>query len=191
MLRAVPGATVVAADHSGRVQALFDEAANITPIAGIRLTTGPNPQRLAPYAFTLLADVEGAVGDDIGSGRFVILHDPQGQPGWSGTWRVIVYARADVDEDMATDPLLSDVAWSWLTEAWQAWSISPSDTTGTVTCNQSRPYGDVGDRLPSADVELRCSWTPQIDANGLVNLNANVHAWLQMLAAATQGMRGH
>lgn len=183
-LRAVPSAAEPAPDHAGRVDALFRLAEAVTPPAGIRVTPGPTPQRLAPFACTLLADATDSDGESLGSGRLVLLHDPNGHPGWGGTWRVVVYTRADVDEHMASDPLLPEVAWSWFGEAWHAWSVSPAETSATVTCNQSRPFGDVGDRVPTADVEVRCSWTPPVDGRGLIDVEANVRAWLQVMAVS-------
>ncbi|MEO8829505.1 DUF3000 family protein, partial [Lapillicoccus sp.] len=44
----------------------------------VRLTEVPAPQRIAPYAVALTADVlTSASGDEeLASGRFVLLHDP-------------------------------------------------------------------------------------------------------------------
>ena len=44
----------------------------------IRLTEVPAPQRIAPYAVALTADVVDPrdTDDDLASGRFVLLHDP-------------------------------------------------------------------------------------------------------------------
>ena len=45
----------------------------------------PAPQRIAPHAFALSADV--TVDDtDIGTGRIILLHDPDGNEAWSGTF---------------------------------------------------------------------------------------------------------
>lgn len=183
-LRVVPSAQPVAADHAADVEEIFDRAVAVSPPTAISISVGPSPQRLAPYALTLLADVVD--GDDtIGSGRFVLLHDPAGHPGWRGTWRVVCYLRADVEEHMASDPLLPEVAWSWMTEAWQLHTVAMAEESGTVTCNQSRPFGDIGDRIPTADIEVRVSWTPRADDNGLIDVEANVQAWLHVMAAAT------
>ena len=37
--------------------------------------------------------------------------------GWAGSLRVIAYIHADLDPDIAEDPLLGQVGWTWLTEA--------------------------------------------------------------------------
>ena len=85
----------------------------------IRLTEVPAPQRIAPYAVALTAEVVGA-GDDedeLASGRFVLLHDPAGPEPWDGALRAVTFARAELEPELATDPMLGAVGWSWLTDA--------------------------------------------------------------------------
>ena len=66
----------------------------------------PAPQRIAPFAAAIAADV--VVNEaEIGSGRLVLLHDPAGNAAWQGTFRCVSFARADVDPEMVTDPLLA------------------------------------------------------------------------------------
>src|SRR5687768_5003561 len=82
----------------------------------------PAPQRIAPYASAISADVyvgEGA-GTEMGTGRIILLHDPAGNDAWDGVFRCVAYARAEIDVELITDPLLADVGWSWLTEALDA-----------------------------------------------------------------------
>ena len=76
----------------------------------------PAPRTLAPYASAMAATV--LVDDEeIASGRLVLLYDPAGQTGWAGSLRVIAYIHADLDPDIAEDPLIGQVGWTWLTEA--------------------------------------------------------------------------
>ena len=53
----------------------------------------PPPRRLAPFATAVAAAVgseaDTEADDEIGSGRFVLLYDPAGQPGWDGRYRII------------------------------------------------------------------------------------------------------
>src|SRR6476661_10002034 len=65
----------------------------------------PAPQRIAPHASALSADVT-VDGVDVGTGRIILLHDPAGNDAWSGTFRCVAYARAEVDLDLITDPML-------------------------------------------------------------------------------------
>ena len=83
----------------------------------------PAPQRIAPFASALSADVT-VDGDDVGTGRIVLLHDPAGNDAWEGTFRCVAYARAEIDPEMGIDPLLAEVGCTWLTEALAAHDAS-------------------------------------------------------------------
>src|SRR5688500_17151880 len=74
------------------------------------------PTRLAPYSFALSAEVTRD-DVDLADGRFIVLHDPDGNEAWDGTMRIVAFVSADVDDDMAADPLLAQVGWSWLLDA--------------------------------------------------------------------------
>jgi hypothetical protein len=152
----------------------------------IRLTEAPAPQRLAPFAVALTADVaSGRHGDsrddEIATGRFVVLHDPAGQDSWQGCTRVVAYVRAELEPELAADPFLAAVAWTWLTEALGK-RLPPQGFRalgGTVTRVSSESYGTMATRPPIAHVELRVSWTPDDD-----DLAPHLEAWGDVLAAA-------
>ena len=81
------------------------------------------PQRLAPYAYALEAAVVDGE-EDLADGRLVLLHDPAGHDAWQGTFRLVTLVRAELEPEMAADPLLPEVCWSWLTGALQARGLS-------------------------------------------------------------------
>lgn len=120
------------------------------------------PQRIAPYSTAISADV--VVGDaEVGTGRLVLLHDPAGNPAWQGTFRLVGFARASVDLEMVTDPLLAEVGWSWLIDALTDHHADYAEPSGTVTAVSSRSFGVMaghGEDVNHADVEIRASWTP-------------------------------
>lgn len=85
------------------------------------------PQRLAPYSYALGAEVkrdeaemlpERFNGDAFG--RLILLHNPEGADAWDGTMRLVAYIQADLDSHEAVDPLLPEVAWSWLVDALES-----------------------------------------------------------------------
>lgn len=136
----------------------------------------PAPQRLAPFAVALTADV--VVDDEeLASGRFVLLHDPEGVEEWQGTYRIVSYVRAELDPEAAIDPMVQDVAWSWLTEALE--NVEVVTLGGTVTKNSSESFGTMLDRPVEGNVEIRASWTPLSD-----DLTAHLQAWAQALETA-------
>ena len=117
------------------------------------------PQRLAPWAFALAAEVTGPAGE-MASGRLVLLHDPESEQAWDGVLRLVAYARAELDPDIADDPLLNEVGWSWLTEALEESGADYRALGGTVTHTSSARFGDISGPARSDDIELRASWTP-------------------------------
>jgi hypothetical protein len=138
----------------------------------------PAPQRIAPFAAAVTADVLVA-GEEVGSGRLVLLHDPAGNAAWQGTFRCVTFARADVDPEMVADPLLTHVGWSWLTDALQAQGAAYAAPSGTVTSVASESFGSMADEPPRAEVEVRASWTAQLaDGSGL---SAHLGAWAELL----------
>ena len=138
----------------------------------------PAPQRIAPWSAAITADV--LVGDDeIGNGRLVLLHDPAGNDAWQGTFRCVTFARADVDPEMVTDPLLASVGWSWLLDALEAHGATYTAPSGTVTSVASESFGGMADHDPRAEVEVRASWTPVLDGGD--GLAAHLAAWAELL----------
>ena len=124
------------------------------------------PQRLAPYSYALGAEVkhpeteiipERSEGDAFG--RLILLHDPDGAEAWDGTMRLVAYIQADLDSTEAVDPLLPEVAWSWLVDALDARAEHVTALGGTVTATTSVRYGDISGPPRAHQLEMRASWT--------------------------------
>lgn len=137
----------------------------------------PAPQRIAPHASALSADVT-VEGEDVGSGRIVLLHDPAGNDAWDGTFRCVAYIRAEIDPELVTDPMLAGVGWSWLTEALEAHDAGYHAPSGSVTCVSSESFGGMAEEPATAQLEIRASWTPDGD------LTSHVEAWGELLCTA-------
>jgi hypothetical protein len=137
----------------------------------------PAPQRIAPFSSALAADVT-VDGEEVGGGRLVLLHDPAGNDAWEGTFRCVAYARADIDPEQVTDPMLAGVGWSWLTEALEAHAAEYLAPSGTVTCVASESFGGLSPEGATAQIEIRASWTPVGD------VSAHVEAWGEVMCAA-------
>ena len=138
----------------------------------------PAPAKIAPFAVAISAEVE-LNEEELGSGRLVLLHDPAGSASWDGDFRCVTYARADVDPEMVTDPLLTEVGWSWLIDALDRNQAEYGSPSGTVTAVSSRSFGGIADDLPRAEVELRASWTPVV--NSAADVVRNLQAWSELL----------
>lgn len=150
-------------------------AASLRP--EIQLDETPAPRRLAPHAVAMTADVVVAGDEELATGRFVLLHDPDAPDAWDGTFRVVTLVQADIEPEAAADPLLPAVGWSWLTDALDAWRAPYGNASGTVTRLAEESFGL--DRPPTAKVEIRVSWTPRD-----TEIGRHLNAWADLLCQA-------
>ncbi|HEX5496651.1 MAG TPA: DUF3000 domain-containing protein [Mycobacteriales bacterium] len=135
------------------------------------------PRKLAPWSFALGARVSQG-GEEVASGRLILLHDPAGYEAWAGTLRLVTFASAELDGEMARDPLLPEVGWSWLLDALAEHGADYASAGGTVTLIASTRFGDLAGRPTTTDLELRGSWTPRGD------VGPHFRAWVVMLCSA-------
>ena len=148
----------------------------------------PAPKRLAPRAVALAATAFRD-GEEAGEGKLMLLYDPAGQDGWTGTFRIVIQVQADVEEEMAADPLLGEVGWSWLTDALDLHAPGYAAPSGTVTRVITEGYGAKSDDLPATGFELRASWCPADDGDDdgdelEAEIGGAVAAWCELLASA-------
>jgi Protein of unknown function (DUF3000) len=169
--------TLVPAEFEQAVRSLV--AADLRP--EVRVEEIRAPQRLAPWAHALGLEIvhNRAV---VATGRLILLHDPDGHEAWQGRFRLVGYASVDLEAELAADPLLPEVAWSWLADALEQHSAQHTAAGGTVTQTTSTrfgdPAGDPADRS-SSELELRVSWTPRGP-----DLAGHLRAWSDLLCAA-------
>jgi hypothetical protein len=168
----------------------FREAVAAMNAAEVRseIELGPirPPQRLAPYSYALGAEVRRPEGDIVPEvsdgdafGRLILLHDPDGAEAWDGTMRLVAFIQADLDPAEAVDPLLPEVAWSWLLEALESRSEHVTALGGTVTATTSVRYGDISGPPRAHQLEIRASWTATTLALGI-----HVEAFCEVLEHA-------
>ncbi|PZR53836.1 DUF3000 domain-containing protein [Xylanimonas oleitrophica] len=144
----------------------------------VRLQEVPGPTRIAPFTAALEGEVTSA-GDEVATGRFVVLHDPAGQDAWQGDFRVVTLVRATLEAEMAADPLLADVAWSWVTETIEAAGAQVLALGGTVTRVLSSSFGALEGTPDAVDLEIRASWTPTDTA-----LGTHLTLWTDLMSTA-------
>lgn len=135
------------------------------------------PRRLAPYAFALSATVLRA-GDDLATGRLILLYDPAGHQAWEGKLRLVTYVTAELEMELAGDPLLPSVGWAWLTDALHGHDAHYRALGGTVTQTVSTRFGELAGSPAAGDVEIRASWTPCDE-----DLRPHLLAWCGLLAS--------
>lgn len=133
----------------------------------------PAPQKLAPYAYAVTAETS----DESATARLVLLHDPAGQEGWGGNFRCVTFVRAEVDHEMASDPMVANVGWSWLIESLAKFECGYLQPSGTVTRVASASFGTLDERGDDSELEVRASWTP----TNPERMADHVRAWLELL----------
>lgn len=150
----------------------------------------PAPASLAPDAIAFAGDVrpgDEGLDSEYATGRFVLLHDASEPEQWNGPWRIVCFAQAPLEPEIGTDPLLADVAWSWLVDALTSRGAVFHAASGTATKTLSKGFGTLRDEGDGAQIELRASWTPSGD------LAAHLGAWAElvcMLAGLPPGSEG-
>jgi hypothetical protein len=143
----------------------------------------PAPQRLAPHSIALAVEAVDADDEELAVGRFIVLHDPEGQDTWDGEFRVVSFVRAPIESDVVTDDLFDEVAWSWLTDALTDAGAQFHNTSGTVTRTVSRSFAGLEDRSTETDLEIRASWSPDTE-----DLSLHLKAWLALVEKSS-GLR--
>lgn len=148
-------------------------AARLRPEVSIDET--PGPSRLATHTAAFLADVV-VDGEELATGRLVVLHEPAGHDAWQGNFRLVTYVRAALEPEMVADPMLPNVGWTWLIESLDGRGAEYVAPSGTVTRVASECFGSMADEAPTAEIEVRASWTALDE-----DLGVHVEAWGDLL----------
>lgn len=157
-------------------QSALDSLQNPSLRREFTLEEVPSPQRLAPNSIALAVEAVDSDDEELAVGRFIVLHDPEGQDTWDGTFRVVSFVRAPIESDVVTDDLFDEVAWSWLTDALTDAGAQFHNVSGTVTRTVSRSFAGLEDRSTETDLEIRASWSPDTE-----DLSQHMHAWLALV----------
>jgi len=169
------------AEFSDTWSAALESIKAAKPRAEVSITTTPAPGDLAPYSIAFAADVHPAdhgVDTGLGQGRFIALHDESEPEPWQGPFRVVCYAQAPLELEIGSDPLLPEVAWSWLMDALETRGATFHAPSGTATTVLSKGFGALADQGDGAQIELRASWSPDD-----VELGVHLEAWGDFLCA--------
>ncbi len=150
----------------------------------------PAPSGIAPASFALAGDVRPEPGEHesaFGTGRFLLLHDASEPEPWDSPWRIVCFAQAPLDAEIGADPLVADVAWSWLVDALHTRGAGYHAASGTATKTLSKGFGSLAAEGDGAQIELRASWSPEGE------IERHVEAWAElvcMLAGLPPGSEG-
>ncbi|MFC7430265.1 MULTISPECIES: DUF3000 domain-containing protein [unclassified Agrococcus] len=141
----------------------------------------PAPGRIAPWSYAVAADVgspEHGRDSERGTGRFILMHDPEEPESWGGSFRVVTFTQATQDLDIAPDPMLPEVTWSWLLESLDQRDAGYHAASGTATRVLSTGFGELAEQGEGAQLELRASWTPTGH-----DIDRHLAAWCDLVCA--------
>ena len=174
--------------HQSGDDAAFEAAAEQLRAARLRTELQvreiPAPERIAPRSIAFAAGVTHgsahpaeAEGDSpYGAGRLILMHDPESVDDWGAPFRIVCFAQAPLEMEIGVDPIIADVAWSWLIDALESRGAEYSYASGTATKTLSTGFGTLESQGDAAQIEIRASWTPQGGDFG-----AHAEAWGELL----------
>lgn len=169
-------------DSTGAIPDLFARAIASAEEAEFRteleVSTIRSPEGIAPFSKAWSATVTPQARDegDQGTSRLVLLYDPSTPDAWSGAWRIVCFAKAPLDQQMSEDPLLPDVAWSWLTDALTSHGARFDRAAGTASTITSTGLGEMASEVKGAEIELRASWSPLTE-----DIRDHLEAWAEFV----------
>jgi hypothetical protein len=150
-------------DASAEFIAAVEAIRNAEVREEIHLKQIEEPDKLATHAIAFSAHIieDLATPADAGTGRFVLLWEPEMQESWGSRFRVVCFAKSPLETNIGADELGSDIAWAWLTDALSNRQAEYSNAAGTATRIISSGYGSLATQADHAELEVRASWSPK------------------------------
>jgi hypothetical protein len=136
------------------------------------------PTGLAPGSLAFSANVVAGSGHlDRGTGRLIILDDPEEPVAWGGRTRAIVFAQSPLEVDLGRDEMYSAATWAMLLDELRDASASHTHSAGTVTRVVSTGFGELESQGRGTQIEVRASWSPTS-----WDVRPHVEAWARFVA---------
>ena len=168
----------VSPDVSPEFQAAVDALRSAEMREEIHLKQIEEPAKLATHAIAFSAHIieELATPADAGTGRFVLLWEPEMQEQWGSRFRVVCFAKSPLETNIGADELGSDIAWAWLTDSLSNRHAEYGNAAGTATRIISSGYGSLATQADHAELEVRASWSPKS-----YEVGSHLEAWQDMV----------
>lgn len=161
-------------------QAAVEELKTANLRAELEFEQIPAPGKLATDSIAFAVNVKEDYkheNADLGTGRFVLLHEPATQEQWASNFRIVTFSKSPLESNIGADEDASDLAWSWLLEALANRCAEYENIAGTSTRIISTGHGSLEGQAPHAEFELRASWSP----NGAYA--THLEAWQDLVCA--------
>ena len=168
----------VSPDVAPEFQAAVDALRSAEIREEIHLKQIEEPEKLATHAIAFSAHIieELATPADAGTGRFVLLWEPDMQEQWGSRFRVVCFAKSPLETNIGADELGSDIAWAWLTDSLSNRQAEYGNAAGTATRIISSGYGSLATQADHAELEVRASWSPKS-----YEVGSHLEAWQDMV----------
>ncbi|WP_051197251.1 DUF3000 family protein [Jonesia quinghaiensis] len=144
---------------------------------------------VAPFSAALSGEIKRSRRNPemLAHGNLSVLYSPSLVPEWESRFRIAAIVRADIDHDMGRDPLLQQVARSWIDESLETTGALYSALRGTVTIVVSEKFEEQGTGDLDTQLEIRMSWSPQPSGVQTVDwhLERHVESWMNLLFATS------
>lgn len=167
-------------------QLALESLRQVKPRSEVEIVEIPAPADLAKHAvaFACNTKADGSSGiAERGTGRMVVLWDTAPQEAWSSRFRVIIFSKAPMDNDIGQEDLSSsELTWLWLKDALAKSGATYDAEAGTATRIASKGFGSLDTHRDHFEVELRASWSPSSP-----DLGAHLNAWQNLVCI----MAGH
>ncbi|MFM6979854.1 MAG: DUF3000 family protein [Micrococcales bacterium] len=165
---------------SAAFRAVVDDLKNAKLRRELDFEQIPAPGKLAADSIAFAVHVKTSSKNetsDLGTGRFVLLHEPSVQDQWASNFRIVTFCKSPLEINIGIDEDASDLAWSWLLEALANRSAEHHNIAGTSTRIISTGHGSLENQSQHAEFELRASWSPDS------NFAAHLEAWQDVVCA--------
>ena len=168
----------VSNEYSAEFQAAVDAIRAAEIREELHVKQIEEPEKLATHAIAFSAHVteDLATPSDAGTGRFVLLWEPDMQEAWGSRFRVVCFAKSPLETNIGADELGSDIAWAWLTDALSNRHAEYGNAAGTATRIISSGYGSLATQADHAELEVRASWSPKS-----YEIAAHLEAWQDLV----------
>lgn len=168
----------ISPDVSAEFQAAVDAIRKADVREEIHLKQIEEPDKLATHAIAFSAHIVEELSSpaDAGTGRFVLLWEPEMQEAWGSRFRVVCFAKSPLEANIGADELGSDIAWAWLTDALSNRQAAYTNAAGTATRIMSSGYGSLASQADHAELEVRASWSPKS-----YEIGQHIEAWQDLV----------
>jgi hypothetical protein len=168
----------VSPDYSAEFQAAVDAIRAAEIREELHVKQIEEPEKLATHAIAFSAHITEDLSTpaDAGTGRFVLLWEPDMQEAWGSRFRVVCFAKSPLETNIGADELGSDIAWAWLTDALSNRHAEYGNAAGTATRIISSGYGSLATQADHAELEVRASWSPKS-----YEIAAHLEAWQDLV----------